>query len=196
MTQDKQNWWRSATFYQIYPKSFCDTTGSGSGDIQGIISKLDYLKDLGIDALWITPMYVSPQVDNGYDIADYYEIDPSYGTMADDFDVLLKEAHQRDIKIVMDIVVNHTSTEHAWFKDAIDNPNSPYRDYYIWKEGVNGQAPNNWVSKFGGSAWEKEATSDEYYLHLFAKEQADLNWENPAVREEVKKVISFGQRKG
>lgn len=193
--QNKQNWWRSATFYQIYPKSFCDTTGSGTGDIQGIISKLDYLKDLGIEALWITPMYVSPQVDNGYDIADYYQIDPSYGTMAD-FDALLENAHQRDIKIVMDIVVNHTSTEHAWFKDALNNPDSPYRDYYIWKEGVNGQAPNNWISKFGGSAWEKEATSEQHYLHLFAKEQADLNWENPAVREEVKKIISFWAEKG
>ena len=195
MTQSNNNWWRTATFYQIYPKSFCDTTGRGTGDIQGIISKLDYLQDLGVEALWITPMYVSPQVDNGYDIADYYNIDPLYGTMAD-FDELLTQAHQHNIKIVMDIVVNHTSTEHAWFKDALNNPESPYRDYYIWKDGINGQAPNNWISKFGGSAWQKEETSDQYYLHLFAKEQADLNWENPAVRTEVKKIISFWAEKG
>lgn len=192
---NEQKWWRHATIYQIYPKSFFDTTGSGTGDIQGIIQKLDYFITLGVEALWITPMYVSPQIDNGYDIADYYQIDPSYGTM-DDFDLLLKEAHQRNLKIIMDIVVNHTSTEHSWFKQAIADPNSLYRDYYIFKPAKDGFAPNNWQSKFGGSAWQKDDKSGEYYLHLFAKEQADLNWENPQVRQEVKNIISFWAEKG
>ncbi|EKP0249495.1 alpha,alpha-phosphotrehalase [Aeromonas veronii] len=188
-------WWQSAVIYQIYPKSFQDSAARGTGDLKGIMARLDYLKTLGVDALWLTPVYVSPQVDNGYDIADYYAIDPAYGTMAD-FEALLAAAHARDIRIVMDIVVNHTSTEHAWFKSALGNKNSPYRDYYIWRDPVDGCVPNNWQSKFGGSAWELDSATGQYYLHLFAREQADLNWENPAVRAEVKNIIHFWAKKG
>ncbi|MCF5880441.1 alpha,alpha-phosphotrehalase [Aeromonas veronii] len=188
-------WWQSAVIYQIYPKSFQDSAARGTGDLKGIMARLDYLKTLGVDALWLTPVYVSPQVDNGYDIADYYAIDPAYGTM-DDFEALLAAAHARDIRIVMDIVVNHTSTEHAWFKSALGDKYSPYRDYYIWRDPVDGCVPNNWQSKFGGSAWELDAATGQYYLHLFAREQADLNWENPAVRAEVKKIIHFWAKKG
>ncbi|WP_420939222.1 alpha,alpha-phosphotrehalase [Aeromonas veronii] len=188
-------WWQSAVIYQIYPKSFQDSGARGTGDLKGIMARLDYLKTLGVDALWLTPVYVSPQVDNGYDIADYYAIDPAYGTMAD-FEALLAAAHARDIRIVMDIVVNHTSTEHTWFKSALGDKNSPYRDYYIWRDPVDGGVPNNWQSKFGGSAWELDSATGQYYLHLFAREQADLNWENPAVRAEVKKIIHFWAKKG
>ncbi|MGL6356277.1 alpha,alpha-phosphotrehalase [Aeromonas veronii] len=188
-------WWQSAVIYQIYPKSFQDSAARGTGDLKGIMARLDYLKTLGVDALWLTPVYVSPQVDNGYDIADYLAIDPAYGTMAD-FEALLAAAHERDIRIVMDIVVNHTSTEHAWFKSALGDKNSPYRDYYIWRDPVDGGVPNNWQSKFGGSAWELDSATGQYYLHLFAREQADLNWENPAVRAEVKKIIHFWANKG
>ena len=150
---------------------------------------------LGIDAIWLTPVYQSPMIDNGYDISDYYAINPQFGSM-DDFECLLDEAHQRGIRIIMDIVVNHTSTEHAWFQSALGDKSSPYRDYYIWKDPVAGDVPNNWQSKFGGSAWEMDEQTGQYFLHLFAKEQADLNWENPTVREEVKKVISFWAEKG
>ena len=188
-------WWQSAVIYQIYPKSFQDSGARGTGDLKGIMARLDYLKTLGVDALWLTPVYVSPQVDNGYDIADYLNIDPAYGTMTD-FEALLGAAHARGIRIVMDIVVNHTSTEHAWFKSALGDKNSPYRDYYIWKDPVDGGVPNNWQSKFGGSAWELDPATGQYYLHLFAREQADLNWENPAVRAEVKKIIHFWAKKG
>ncbi|HGO9497762.1 TPA: alpha,alpha-phosphotrehalase [Aeromonas veronii] len=188
-------WWQSAVIYQIYPKSFQDSGARGTGDLKGIMARLDYLKTLGVDALWLTPVYVSPQVDNGYDIADYYAIDPAYGTMVD-FEALLAAAHARDIRIVMDIVVNHTSTEHAWFKSAQGDKNSPYRDYYIWRDPVDGGVPNNWQSKFGGSAWELDPATGQYYLHLFAREQADLNWENPAVRAEVKNIIHFWAKKG
>ncbi len=195
MTKQDNSWWKTATIYQIYPKSFCDSDSKGTGDIKGIISKLDYLKHLGVDAIWLTPVYASPMIDNGYDISDYYSINPDFGTMAD-FDELLAEAHQLDIRIIMDIVVNHTSTEHKWFQSALGDKNSPYRDYYIWKDPVKGAEPNNWQSKFGGNAWELDEATGQYYLHLFAKEQADLNWENPVVREEVKDVISFWAEKG
>ncbi|MEZ9462810.1 alpha,alpha-phosphotrehalase [Vibrio splendidus] len=195
MTEHDESWWKTATIYQIYPKSFCDSGSKGIGDIKGIISKLDYLKNLSVDAIWLTPVYASPMIDNGYDISDYYAINPQFGTM-EDFDLLLSEAHQRGIRIVMDIVVNHTSTEHAWFQSALGDKNSPYRDYYIWKDPVGGQAPTNWQSKFGGNAWELDEATGQYFLHLFAKEQADLNWENPVVREEVKDVISFWAEKG
>ncbi|MFQ1763409.1 alpha,alpha-phosphotrehalase [Aeromonas veronii] len=188
-------WWQSAVIYQIYPKSFQDSAARGTGDLKGIMARLDYLKTLGVDALWLTPVYVSPQVDNGYDIADYLAIDPAYGTMAD-FEALLAAAHAHDIRIVMDIVVNHTSTEHAWFKSALGDKNSPYRDYYIWRDPVDGGVPNNWQSKFGGSAWELDELTGQYYLHLFAREQADLNWENPTVRAEVKNIIHFWAKKG
>ncbi|PKF80963.1 alpha,alpha-phosphotrehalase [Vibrio sp. vnigr-6D03] len=189
------DWWRKASIYQIYPKSFCDSGSSGTGDIQGIISKLEYLKALGIDAIWLTPVYCSPMVDNGYDISDYFAINPDFGTMAD-FDELIAAAHSQGIRIIMDIVVNHTSTEHAWFQSALGDKNSPYRDYYIWRDPLNGDVPNNWESKFGGSAWELDDSTNQYYLHLFAKEQADLNWENPQVREEVKAVIEYWAEKG
>ncbi|OEE99673.1 alpha,alpha-phosphotrehalase [Vibrio crassostreae 9ZC13] len=195
MTEHDESWWKTATIYQIYPKSFCDSGSKGTGDIKGIISKLDYLKHLSVDAIWLTPVYASPMIDNGYDISDYYAINPQFGTM-EDFDLLLSEAHQRGIRIVMDIVVNHTSTEHAWFQSALGDKNSSYRDYYIWKDPVDGQAPTNWQSKFGGNAWELDEATGQYFLHLFAKEQADLNWENPVVREEVKDVISFWAEKG
>ncbi|MDO6543037.1 alpha,alpha-phosphotrehalase [Photobacterium sanguinicancri] len=195
MMTEQYEWWRTATIYQIYPKSFCDSGAKGTGDIKGIISKLDYIKTLGVDAIWLTPVYESPMVDNGYDIADYYRINPDFGTMAD-FNELLSQAHQRGIRIIMDIVVNHTSTEHAWFKSALGDKTSPYRDYYIWRDPVNGAEPTNWQSKFGGNAWALDEPTNQYYLHLFAKEQADLNWENPKVRQEVKDVISFWAEKG
>lgn len=188
-------WWKTATIYQIYPKSFCDSSDKGTGDIQGIISKLDYLKCLGVDAIWLTPVYQSPMIDNGYDISDYYSINPEFGSMVD-FDELLEIAHDKGIRIIMDIVVNHTSTYHHWFQDALGNRDSQYRDYYIWKDPVDGQPPNNWVSKFGGNAWKLDEQTDQYYLHLFAPEQADLNWENPKVREEVNSIISYWAEKG
>ena len=187
-------WWQNGVIYQIYPKSFQDTTGSGTGDLRGVTSRLDYLQKLGVDAIWITPFYVSPQVDNGYDIADYTAIDPSYGTL-DDFDKLVAEAHQRGIRIVLDMVLNHTSTHHAWFKASL-NKESPYRQFYIWRDGTPETPPNNWLSKFGGSAWQWDAGSGQYYLHLYATEQADLNWENETVRAELKKVCEFWADRG
>ncbi|MGD6796236.1 alpha,alpha-phosphotrehalase [Metabacillus indicus] len=192
----KQPWWKKSAVYQIYPKSFNDTTGNGVGDIQGIIDKLDYLKKLGIDVVWLTPIYESPQKDNGYDISDYFSIHEEYGTM-EDFERLLKEAHERGIKVIMDIVVNHTSTEHAWFKEAQSSKENPYRDYYIWKEGKeDGSEPTNWISKFGGSAWKLDEKTGEYYLHLFDVTQADLNWENEEVRRKVYDMMTFWFEKG
>ncbi|MFU0887623.1 alpha,alpha-phosphotrehalase [Kluyvera sichuanensis] len=188
------HWWQNGVIYQIYPKSFRDTTGSGTGDLRGVTSRLDYLQKLGVDAIWITPFYVSPQVDNGYDIANYTEIDPSYGTI-DDFDQLVAEAHQRGIRIVLDMVLNHTSTHHAWFKASLKKE-SPYRQFYIWRDGTPDTPPNNWRSKFGGNAWQWDAASGQYYLHLFATEQADLNWENETVRAELKKVCEFWADRG
>jgi trehalose-6-phosphate hydrolase len=189
------SWWKKAVVYQIYPKSFYDTTGKGTGDIQGIIEKLDYLKELGVDVLWLTPIYKSPQRDNGYDISDYYNIQEEYGTM-DDFDHLLAEAHKRGIKIIMDIVINHTSTEHEWFQQAKSSKDNPYRDFYIWKDGKDGLPPTNWESKFGGSAWQWDETTGQYYLHLFDVTQADLNWENPKVREALYEMMHFWLKKG
>ena len=189
--------WRNAVVYQIYPRSFCDSNGDGIGDLQGIIPKLDYLHDLGIDIIWLSPIYKSPQFDLGYDISDYYSINPEYGTM-EDFDQLLEEAKKRGIRIVMDLVANHTSNQHPWFIQSLD-PSSPYHDYYIWKKGKkpNGkQPPNNWTSNFSGSAWTYVKEIDEWYLHLFAEEQPDLNWHNPKVIEEVEKIIAFYLDKG
>jgi len=194
MSNTPTPWWQNGVIYQIYPRSFQDSSGNGVGDLNGITQRLDYLQWLGVDAIWLTPVYLSPQVDNGYDVADYYAIDPAFGTMAD-FERLVAAAHQRNIRVVMDMVFNHTSTEHAWFKAAC-NPDSPLRDYYIWRDGVEGHAPNNWHSKFGGPAWQWHPQSGQYYLHSFAVEQADLNWENPAVREELKKVCHFWADKG
>ena len=188
------HWWQNGVIYQIYPKSFQDTTGSGTGDLRGVTQRLDYLKTLGIDAIWLTPFYISPQVDNGYDVANYTAIDPAYGTL-DDFDELVAEAHARGIRIVLDMVFNHTSTQHAWFRESL-NKASPYRQFYIWRDGTPEQLPNNWRSKFGGNAWRWHAESEQYYLHLFAPEQADLNWENPAVRAELKKVCEFWSDRG
>ncbi|HEI6973009.1 TPA: alpha,alpha-phosphotrehalase [Yersinia enterocolitica] len=182
-------WWQNGVIYQIYPKSFQDSTGNGYGDLAGVTQRLDYLQKLGVDAIWLTPVYVSPQVDNGYDVADYCAIDPAYGTL-DDFKHLVEQAHQRGIRIVMDMVFNHTSTEHAWFKASTDR-NSPYRQFYIWRDGKGDDLPNNWRSKFGGNAWQWHAASGQYYLHLFAAEQADLNWEHQPVRDELKKVCEF-----
>jgi trehalose-6-phosphate hydrolase len=191
----KEPWWKRATVYQIYPKSFYDTTGNGVGDIQGVIRKLDYLKKLGVDILWLTPIYESPQKDNGYDISNYFAVDPMYGTM-EDFEELLYEAHQRNLKIIMDMVLNHTSTEHEWFKKSASSRNNPYRDYYIWKDPVDGREPNNWQSKFGGSAWQLDEKTGQYYLHLFDVTQADLNWENPQVRKELIEIVRFWAEKG
>ena len=188
------HWWQNGVIYQIYPKSFQDTTGSGTGDLRGVTQRLDYLKTLGIDAIWLTPFYISPQVDNGYDVANYTAIDPAYGTL-DDFDALVAGAHERGIRIVLDMVFNHTSTQHAWFRESL-NKASPYRQFYIWRDGTPEQLPNNWRSKFGGNAWRWHAESEQYYLHLFAPEQADLNWENPAVRAELKKVCEFWADRG
>ncbi len=191
-TKRQTNWYKNVVFYQIYPRSFCDKNGDGMGDIPGIISKLDYLKDLGIDAIWLSPVYDSPQFDNGYDIADYKTIWNQFGTMSD-MKRLIKECHARDIKLVMDLVVNHTSSEHKWFKDAISDPHAKYRDYYVIRRGKKDGAlpPNKWTSFFGGSAWERIPGTADYYLHLFAKEQPDLNWENHKVRMEIRDILRF-----
>ncbi|WCK55253.1 alpha,alpha-phosphotrehalase [Aneurinibacillus sp. Ricciae_BoGa-3] len=191
----EQPWWKKSVVYQIYPKSFKDTTGDGVGDLQGIIEKLDYLKELGVDVIWITPIYRSPQKDNGYDISDYYTIYEKYGSM-EDFERLLAEGHKRGIRIIMDIVVNHTSTEHEWFRKARESEDSPYRDFYIWKEGKDGQEPTNWQSKFGGPAWEFDEKTGKYYLHLFDVTQADLNWENEDLRQELYNMMHFWFKKG
>ncbi len=190
-----QPWWKKAVVYQIYPKSFNDTTGNGLGDIKGIIEKLDYLATLGVDVVWLTPIYESPQRDNGYDISDYFRIYEPYGTM-EDFDSLLKEAHKHGIKIIMDIVVNHTSTEHQWFIESKSSKDNPYREFYIWKDAKDGGAPTNWESKFGGNAWQYDEQTDQYYLHLFDVTQADLNWEHEPVRREVYDMMKFWLDKG
>lgn len=182
--------WRKSVVYQIYPKSFNDTTGNGQGDINGIIEKLDYLKHLGIDYIWLTPVYRSPMNDNGYDISDYYEINPAFGTK-DDFRRLLDEAHARGIKIMSDIVINHTSTHHNWFVESRKSKDNPYRDYYIWKDGSKDNPPTNWESKFGGNAWEYDALSGQYYLRLFDVTQADLNWEKESLRKEIYDMINY-----
>lgn len=191
----EQPWWKKAVVYQIYPKSFNDTTGNGVGDIQGIIEKLDYLKELGVDVLWLTPMYKSPQNDNGYDISDYYDIHDEYGTM-EDFERLLQETHNRGMKLIMDIVVNHTSTEHQWFQESKKSKDNPYRDYYIWRDPVDGEEPTNWKSKFGGNAWKYDEKTGQYYLHLFDVTQADLNWENEQMREDIYEMMRFWAKKG
>lgn len=185
---------RNSTVYQIYVKSFCDSNGDGIGDINGIRSKLDYLKSLGVDYIWITPFFRSPMNDNGYDVADYYAINPMFGTM-EDVDALIVEARERGIGLMFDMVFNHTSTDHEWFKKALTG-DPEYMDYYIFKDPVDGHAPTNWVSKFGGNAWEYVPSLGKYYLHLFDVSQADLNWENPKVREELKNVIRFWKKKG
>ncbi|MEH7108490.1 glycoside hydrolase family 13 protein [Bacillus sp. JJ1764] len=188
-------WWKKSVVYQIYPRSFNDSNGDGVGDISGIIEKLDYLKLLGVDVIWLSPVYDSPNDDNGYDIRHYQEIMKEFGTM-EDFDQLLAELHKRDMKLVMDLVVNHTSDEHEWFVQSKQSKENPYHDYYIWREGKNGKEPNNWGSFFSGPAWDYNEATDEYYLHLFSKKQPDLNWENPKVREEVYRMMKFWLDKG
>ena len=187
----KLKWWQKTIVYQIYPKSFCDSNGDGIGDIPGIISKLDYLQDLGVGAIWLCPIYPSPLVDNGYDISDYYNIAPEYGTM-EDMKNLIAEADKRNIKIVMDLVFNHTSDQHNWFLEAKSSKTNPKRDWYIWRDpNEDGSAPTNWRSIFGGSAWTLDKETNQYYLHTFAKEQPDLNWENPKVRQALFEVANF-----
>lgn len=192
----KKRWWHNKTAYQIYPKSFYDSNGDGIGDLRGIIQKLDYLKDLGIGIVWISPIYQSPFIDQGYDISDYYAIDPAFGTM-EDMDELLREAKKRDIAIVMDLVVNHCSDQHEWFQKALKDPFGPYGEYFYIREGKDGNPPCNWRSYFGGSVWEPLPGYDNlFYLHMFAKEQPDLNWENPALRQEIYKMIRWWLEKG
>ena len=195
----RTEWYKNAVVYQIYPFSFKDSNNDGWGDIEGIISKLDYVKDLGVTAIWFSPLYKSPDYDYGYDISDYRDIDEKFGTMAD-FDRLLEECHKRDLKVIMDMVINHTSIEHPWFKKALESPDSPYRDYYIIRKGRWEKdkllPPTNWESSFTGSAWERIGETDEFYLHLFCKEQADLNWENEDVRREIIDILNFWLAKG
>jgi glycosidase len=180
-----KKWWKESVFYQIYMPSYADSNGDGYGDFKGMTQKLDYLQGIGVKGIWLTPFLTSPKVDNGYDIANYYEIDPTYGTKAD-FDVFLKEAHKKGIKVIMDMVLNHTSTDCKWFQESKKALDNPYRDYYMWKD-----KPNNWESFFGGTAWQKDTLTNQYYYHKFDKRMADLNWSNPKVVDEVEKVLRF-----
>lgn len=191
----KKIWWKEAVGYQIYPRSFQDSNGDGIGDLQGIIQRLDYIKELGIDVIWICPMYKSPNDDNGYDISDYQDIMAEFGKMGD-FDQLLKEVHARGMKLIIDLVPNHTSDEHQWFVESRSSKDSPKRDWYIWRDGKDGAEPNNWESIFGGSAWEYDEKTDQYYMHLFSVKQPDLNWENPEVRQAIYEMMRWWLDKG
>lgn len=192
----EKRWWKESVVYQIYPRSFCDSNGDGIGDLNGITGKLDYLKELGIDVIWLSPVYKSPNDDNGYDISDYQDIMDEFGTM-EDFDRMLATAHEKGIKIMMDLVVNHTSDEHKWFIESRKSTDNPYRDYYIWRPAKeDGSLPNNWGSCFSGPAWEYDKTTDMYFLHLFSKKQPDLNWDNPAVRQDVFDMMNWWLKKG
>lgn len=191
----EKKWWKECVVYQIYPRSFKDSNGDGIGDLKGIIEKLDYLNYLGIDVIWLSPVYKSPNNDNGYDISDYQNIMDEFGTMKD-FDELLRECHKRNIKIMMDLVVNHTSDEHSWFMESKKSKDNEYRDYYVWKDGINGQPPNNWGSVFSGPAWQYDEETHMYYLHLFSKKQPDLNWENPKLRNEIYSMMKWWLDKG
>ncbi len=197
LTRDmpKKTWWKEAVVYQIYPRSFQDSNGDGVGDLQGIIQRLDYIQSLGVDAVWLNPIYKSPNDDGGYDISDYYEIQPEFGSLKD-FDELLSGLHTRGIKLIMDLVLNHSSDEHHWFEQSQKSKDNPHRDYYFWKPGKNEGPPNNWPSFFGGSAWQMDEATGEYYLHLFSKKQPDLNWENPRLRIEVQGLMKFWLDKG
>lgn len=192
---EHQHWWKESVVYQIYPRSFMDSNGDGIGDLQGIISKLDYLQQLGVDVVWLSPVYKSPNDDNGYDISGYQEILDEFGTMKD-WEQLLDGLHQRGMKLIMDLVVNHSSDEHPWFIESRSAKDNPYRDFYIWRPGKDGKEPNNWESVFSGSAWQYDETTDEYYLHLFSKKQPDLNWENPTLRQEVYDMMTWWLDKG
>lgn len=185
-----KSWYKEMAVYQVWPRSFCDGNGDGIGDLKGVLSKLDYIKSLGVDAIWFSPLYKSPQKDYGYDIADYKSIQPEYGTL-EDFKEVLSEAHKRGLKVIMDLVVNHTSDKHEWFLESLKGKDNPYHDYYYWRKGKGKRPPNNWMSTFAGPAWEYNKELDEYYLHLFAVEQPDLNMDNPRVREEVKDIMRF-----
>jgi alpha-glucosidase len=191
----KHTWWKEAVAYQVYPRSFMDSNGDGIGDLQGMISKLDYLKDLGIDVIWICPMYKSPNDDNGYDISDYQDIMDEFGTM-EDFDQLLAETHKRGMKLIIDLVINHSSDEHQWFIESRESMDSPKRDWYIWRDGKDGAEPNNWESIFGGSAWEYDEKTGQYFLHIFSRKQPDLNWENKEVRTALYDMINWWLDKG
>src|SRR3954447_26512317 len=188
-------WWKHAVIYEIYPRSFQDSNADGMGDLNGITSRLDYLKDLGIDSIWITPFYPSPQIDYGYDISDYKAIDPEYGSMAD-FDRLVREAKKRNIRVLLDFVMNHTSDQIAWFKESRSSKSNPKRDWYIWRDGKNGGPPNNWLSWFGGSAWTLDPTTNQYYYHYFYVQQPDLNWRNPDVKKAMFDIVRFWLEKG
>ena len=188
-------WWADAVVYQIYPRSFADSNGDGIGDLRGILGRLDHLQDLGVDVLWLSPIYPSPQADNGYDVSDYRDIDPMFGTLAD-FDALLSEVHRRGMRLIMDLVVNHTSDQHPWFLESRSSIDNPKRDWYWWRAGSADAPPNNWGSIFSGSAWQRDETTGEYYLHLFAPQQPDLNWENPAVRSAVHDVMNWWLDRG
>ncbi|MDL2300937.1 alpha-glucosidase [Lachnospiraceae bacterium OttesenSCG-928-D06] len=193
---DKHKWWKESVVYQIYPQSFCDSNGDGIGDLAGVTKKLDYLADLGVDVLWLSPVFPSPGYDNGYDVSDYEAIAPQYGTM-EDFEDLLTQAHAKGLRIIIDLVVNHTSSEHPWFKSACQNRQNPKRDWYIWKDPApDGGPPNNWGALFGGPAWTLDKQSGQYYLHLFSKEQPDLNWENPLLRQEIYAMMGRWLKKG
>ncbi|HEV7853880.1 MAG TPA: alpha-glucosidase [Mycobacterium sp.] len=195
MTPPQEVWWKSAVVYQIYPRSFADSNGDGVGDLGGIVGRLDYLRALGVDVIWLSPIYRSPQADNGYDVSDYRDIDPLFGTLVD-FDKLLAEVHERGMKLVMDLVVNHTSDEHPWFVESRSSRGGPKRDWYVWRDARDGGEPNNWGSFFGGSAWAWDRTTEQYYLHLFDRKQPDLNWENPQVREAVHEVMRWWLDRG
>lgn len=192
---EEKKWWKESVVYQIYPRSFKDSNGDGIGDIRGIIEKLDYLKNLGIDVIWLSPVYQSPNDDNGYDISDYQSIMDDFGTL-EDWDQMLKGIHDRGMKLMMDLVVNHSSDEHKWFVESRKSKDNPYRDYYIWRPGKDGKEPNNWLSLFGGPAWQYDETTDEYFLHLFSKKQPDLNWKNPKLRKEIYAMMTWWLEKG
>jgi len=195
MTSPRADWWKSAVVYQIYPRSFADSDGSGVGDLRGIVGRLDYLSTLGVDVVWLSPVYPSPQVDNGYDISDYRDIDPLFGTLAE-FDTLLAQVHQRGMKLVIDLVVNHTSDEHPWFVESRSSRDNPKRDWYIWRDARAGAEPNNWGSLFGGSGWAWDQRTDQFYLHLFDRKQPDLNWGHPEVRTAVRDVMDWWLDRG
>ncbi|HAK47115.1 MAG TPA: glucohydrolase [Spirochaeta sp.] len=194
-TEIDRKWWKESVVYQIYPRSFYDSNGDGTGDLRGIIEKIDYIASLGVDVIWLNPVYQSPNDDNGYDISDYKAIMDEFGTM-DDWEELLQQVHWAGMKLIMDLVVNHTSDEHDWFVNARSSRDSEYRDYYIWRDGVNGNPPNDWLAHFSGSAWEWDEKTEQYFLHLFTRRQPDLNWENPDVREEVYKMMRWWLDKG
>ncbi|PUU87905.1 alpha-glucosidase [Halanaerobium sp.] len=193
--KNKRKWWKEAVVYQIYPRSFNDSNNDRIGDLNGIIEKLDYLKELGVDVIWLSPIYESPNDDNGYDISDYYRIMEEFGTM-DDFDNLLEKIHKKDMKLIMDLVINHTSDEHYWFKESSKSKDNKYADYYIWRDPVDGKPPNNWESRFSGPAWTYCESREQYYLHLFSKKQPDLNWENKEVKKDIFKMIDWWLNKG